>query len=124
MPGARGDHGPGRPEYVEAKTAPVAWTDSCGCQRTGAPGGAEASDGRTFSARRRPHPSPGPDGPPDSRLRCTERDRHDRKGQNAVPGEMQHLCVTHQRFFLRAWFVRCNGRSPNRGAHFPTGLVP
>ena len=32
--------------------------------------------------------------------------------------------VTRQRYFLRAWFVRCNGRSPNRGTHFPTGLVP
>ena len=32
--------------------------------------------------------------------------------------------VTRQRYFMWAWFVRCNGRSPNRGTHFPTGLVP
>src|SRR5262245_36645670 len=29
--------------------------------------------------------------------------------------------VTHQRYLLRAWFVRCNARSLNRGTHSLTG---
>ena len=32
--------------------------------------------------------------------------------------------VMRQRYFLRGWIVRCNGRSPNRGTHAPTELVP
>jgi hypothetical protein len=56
--------------------------------------------------------------------RMTDRHWHDREGWNAVVGKVRHPGVTHQRYFLRARFVRCHGRSPNDGTHSPTGLVP